>query len=256
MKRLYGLVGYPLGHSFSRAFFQEKFEREGIDASYENFEMASLDGLRQLIAEREELCGLNVTIPYKTEVIALLDELDDQAREIGAVNVIQITRHPGGQVWLKGYNSDIIGFTRSIAPLIGDDMRQALILGTGGASKAVYAGLKSLHIDATFVSRKRRGNIIAYDDLTPELMASHRIVVNTTPLGMYPHTDECPHIPYEALTPGHLCYDLIYNPEVTRFLDLSARQGCTTKNGTEMLHLQALAAWDIWNESHTSLPTL
>lgn len=256
MKKQYGLVGYPLVHSFSRAFFQEKFEREGIDASYENFEMPSLDGLRQLIADREELCGLNVTIPYKTEVIALLDELDGQAREIGAVNVIRITRRPDGQVWLKGYNSDIIGFTRSIAPLIGDGMRRALILGTGGASKAVYAGLKSLHIDATFVSRKRRGDIIAYDDLTPELMASHRIIVNTTPLGMYPHTDECPRIPYETLTPGHLCYDLIYNPEVTRFLDLSARQGCITQNGTEMLHLQALAAWDIWNESPSSLPAL
>ena len=126
-------------------------------------------------------------------------------------------------------------------------MQRALILGTGGASKAVYAGLKSLHIEPAFVSRQRRGDIIAYDDLTPERMASHRIIVNTTPVGMYPHTDEAPRIPYECLTPEHLCYDLIYNPEVTRFLELAARQGCKAKNGTEMLHLQALAAWDIWN---------
>lgn len=247
MNHVYGLVGYPLGHSFSRSFFQAKFEREGIAATYENFEMPDLSGLRQLIADRRELCGLNVTIPYKTEVIALLDELDPQARKIGAVNVIRITRQPDGRVWLKGYNSDIIGFTRSIAPLIDGGMQRALILGTGGASKAVYAGLKSLHIEPTFVSRQRRGDIIAYDDLTSERMADHRIIVNTTPVGMYPHTDEAPRIPYECLTPGHLCYDLIYNPETTRFLELSARQGCKTKNGTEMLHLQALAAWDIWN---------
>ena len=247
MNHVYGLVGYPLGHSFSRSFFHAKFEREGIAATYENFEMPDLSGLRQLITDRRELCGLNVTIPYKTEVIALLDELDPQARAIGAVNVKQITRQPDGRVWLKGYNSDIIGFTQSIAPLIDEGMQRALILGTGGASKAVYAGLKSLHIEPAFVSRQRRGDIIGYDDLTPERMASHRIIVNTTPVGMYPHTDEAPRIPYECLTPEHLCYDLIYNPEVTRFLELAARQGCKTKNGTEMLHLQALAAWDIWN---------
>ena len=247
MNHVYGLVGYPLEHSFSRSFFHAKFEREGIAATYENFEMPDLSGLRQLITDRRELCGLNVTIPYKTEVIALLDELDPQAREIGAVNVIRITQQPDGRVWLKGYNSDIIGFTQSIAPLIDEGMQRALILGTGGASKAVYAGLKSLHIEPAFVSRQRRGDIIGYDDLTPERMASHRIIVNTTPVGMYPHTDEAPRIPYECLTPEHLCYDLIYNPEVTRFLELAARQGCKTKNGTEMLHLQALAAWDIWN---------
>lgn len=247
MKRIYGLVGYPLGHSFSRSFFQEKFTREGIDADYENFEMADLRGLRQLIADRPELCGLNVTIPYKTEVMALLDDLDPQAREIGAVNVIKIERRPQGGLWLTGYNSDIIGFTQSIAPLIDSHMQRALILGTGGASKAVYAGLKTLHIEPTFVSRTRRDGIITYDDLSPEVMASHRVIVNATPLGMYPHTDRCPQIPYTDLTPGHLCYDLIYNPEVTRFLAQAAQQGSLTKNGTEMLHRQALAAWDIWN---------
>ena len=247
MERIYGLVGYPLGHSFSRSFFQEKFAREGIDADYENFEMADLRGLRQLIADRPELCGLNVTIPYKTEVMALLDDLDPQAREIGAVNVIKIERRPQGGIWLTGYNSDIIGFTQSIAPLLDSRMQRALILGTGGASKAVYAGLKSLHIEPTFVSRTRRNGIITYDDLSPEVMASHRIIVNATPLGMYPHTDQCPHIPYTDLIPDHLCYDLIYNPEVTRFLAQAAQQGSLTKNGTEMLHRQALAAWDIWN---------
>lgn len=248
MKRLYGLVGYPLGHSFSRAFFQAKFEHEGIAATYENFEMPDLSGLRRLITNRPELCGLNVTIPYKTEVIPLLDELDSQAHEIGAVNVIRIMRRADGRIWLKGYNSDIIGFAQSIAPLLADGMTRALILGTGGASKAVCAGLKSLHITPTFVSRQRRGDIIGYDDLSPEVMDSHRIVVNTTPLGMYPHTEYCPDIPYDRLTPNHLCYDLVYNPETTLFLKRAAQQGCATKNGLEMLHRQALAAWKIWNE--------
>ncbi len=247
MKKIYGLVGYPLGHSFSRSFFQKKFESEGIDAIYENFEIPDVSDLRRLIADRQELCGLNVTIPHKSAVIALLDELDPKADEIGAVNVIKIMRH-NGDIYLKGFNSDVIGFTDSIAPLLDENMKHALILGTGGASKAIYAGLKSLHIVPTFVSRQKKEGVIEYGELTPGVIASHKIIVNTTPLGMYPHIDQCPDIPYDALTPGHLCYDVVYNPEETLFLQKAAQRGCKTKNGIEMLHRQALAAWEIWNE--------
>ena len=247
MKKIYGLVGYPLGHSFSRSFFQKKFEAENIDAAYENFEIPDITDLRRLIADCEELCGLNVTIPHKSAVIPLLDELDPQAGEIGAVNVIKITRRNTG-IYLKGFNSDVVRFTDSIAPLLTEDMRQALILGTGGASKAIYAGLKSLRIVPAFVSRQKKEGVIGYDDLTPETIATHKIIVNTTPLGMFPHIDQCPDIPYEALTPGHLCYDVVYNPEETLFLQKAAAQGCKTKNGIEMLHRQALAAWEIWNK--------
>ena len=243
----YGLVGYPLGHSFSRSFFQQKFENEQIDATYENFEMADVSNLRQLIANTPELCGLNVTIPHKSAIIPLLDQLDPQAREIGAVNVIKIERQ-GERLFLKGFNSDIIGFIHSIAPLLDSHMTKALILGTGGASKAICAGLKSLNIAPTFVTRQKHGDVLGYDELTPEVMASHPIIVNTTPVGMYPHTDECPAIPYDCLTPRHLCYDVVYNPEETLFLQKAAQKGCKTKNGIEMLHLQALAAWDIWNQ--------
>ena len=172
MKRKYGLVGYPLGHSFSRSFFQQKFEDEHINATYENFEIQDISCLRQLISDNHELCGLNVTIPHKTAVIPLLDELHPLAREIGAVNVIKITRQ-GDKIFLKGFNSDIIGFTNSIAPLLDDRMTKALILGTGGASKAIHAGLKALHITPTFVSRQKRGDILSYEDLSPDLIDNH-----------------------------------------------------------------------------------
>ena len=242
MNHVYGLVGYPLGHSFSRSFFHAKFEREGIAATYENFEMPDLSTLRQLIADRRELCGLNVTIPYKTEVIALLDELDPQARAIGAVNVIQITRQPDGRVWLKGYNSDIIGFTQSIAPLIDEGMQRALILGTGGASKAVYAGLKSLHIEPAFVSRQRRGDIIGYDDLTPERMASHRIIVNTTPVGMYPNVGVSA-LDITSMPGLEAVIDVIYNPDKTELILRAEEAGVPVAvGGLEMLVAQAVYA--------------
>ena len=181
MKRKYGLVGYPLGHSFSRSFFQQKFEDEHINATYENFEIQDISCLRQLISDNHELCGLNVTIPHKTTVIPLLDELHPLAREIGAVNVVKITRQ-GDKIFLKGFNSDIIGFTNSIAPLLDDRMTKALILGTGGASKAIHAGLKALHITPTFVSRQKRGDILCYEDLSPDLIDNHKIIVNTLSL--------------------------------------------------------------------------
>ena len=245
--RVYGLVGYRLTHAFSRNFFNEKFANEKIPAEYRNFEIDHIDDLRLVVEETPELCGLNVTIPYKESIIPLLDEMDGTAQMIGAVNVVKFI--PGkDKVILKGYNSDIIGFTDSIRPYIKDHHRKALILGTGGASKAVWYGLLSLGIDPQLVSRTAREGVLSYDELTPRHMEEFQIIVNTTPLGMYPQTDTCPNIPYDYITSQHLAYDLVYNPETTLFLEKCAQQGAATKNGLEMLLLQAYASWDIWNK--------
>lgn len=242
----YGLIGFPLGHSFSAKFFAEKFAKEGIDARYDNYEMASVEGLRALIAADAELCGLNVTIPHKQAVIPLLDDLTPEARAIGAVNVIRILRDADGTLRLIGCNSDIIGFTDSIRPLLQPHHTRALVLGTGGASKAIVAGLRSLGIEPTYVSRHPIEGGLTYDDLTPEVMTAHTVIVNCSPVGMHPHTDEAPAIPYEQLTPRHLLYDLVYNPLDTRFMQLGREHGAVVKNGLEMLHLQAVAAWEMW----------
>lgn len=242
----YGLIGYPLGGSFSRNYFNEKFANEGINAVYMNFEIPSINDLPQVIAENPELKGLNVTIPYKEKVIPYLDELDKDAREIGAVNVIKVIRQKGSDPKLIGYNSDLIGFSKSIESLLEPHHKKALILGTGGASKAVFQGLKKLNIESTFVSRHERPNMFTYEELTPEVMQEYSVIVNCTPVGMYPHTDECPNIPYNYLTPNHLLYDLLYNPDVTLFMQKGEEKGAITKNGLEMLLLQAFAAWDIW----------
>ncbi len=247
-RRLFGLIGYPLGHSFSQNYFNQKFEAEGIDSSYINFEIPDIGDLMEILAEHPDLAGLNVTIPYKQQVIPYLDEIDPDAEKIGAVNVIKIIRGTRDNDFkLKGYNSDIIGFTDSIEPLLTPKMRHALVLGTGGAARAVIQGLKNLGIETQAVSRTPREGVITYADLTPEIMESHLVIVNTTPLGMYPHVDEAPDIPYECLTPSHLCYDLLYNPDMTLFLKRASTQGAETKNGLEMLLLQAFAAWNIWN---------
>ena len=244
---IYGLIGYPLGHSFSAGYFNEKFVAEGIDAKYVNFEIPSIKEFKEVVENTRNLKGLNVTIPYKEQVIPLLDDLDnDTAKRIGAVNVIKIIRN-GKKTKLVGYNSDIVGFTQSIEPFVEDHHQQALILGTGGASKAIYYGLQDLGIESKFVSRtKKADNIIAYQDLTPEVMASHHIIVNCTPLGMYPKINECPDIPYDLLTPQHLLYDLLYNPDETLFMKKGKQKGAVVKNGLEMLLLQAFAAWEIW----------
>ncbi len=242
----FGLIGYPLGHSFSKNYFNEKFANEDIDAVYMNFEIPSINDLPQVIAENPELKGLNVTIPYKEKVISYLDELDKDAREIGAINVIKVIRQKDSDPKLVGYNSDVIGFTKSIEPLLEPHHKKALILGTGGASKAVFHGLKQLGVEGTFVSRHERPNMFTYEELTAEVMEEYSVIVNTTPVGMYPHTDECPDIPYQYLTPNHLLYDLLYNPDVTLFMKKGEEKGATTKNGLEMLLLQAFAAWDIW----------
>lgn len=244
----YGLIGYPLRHSFSIGYFNEKFKSEGIDAEYINFELPSLDEFPDVIAGNPTLKGLNVTIPYKEKIISYLDDLDKDTRAIGAVNVIKVIRKKNNKVKLVGYNSDIIGFTQSIEPLLQPHHKKALILGTGGAAKSVFHGLKNLGLESIYVSRTERKDMLTYETLTPEIMEEYTVIVNCTPLGMYPKVDDCPDIPYDLLTPNHLLYDLLYNPNVTLFMKKGMEQGAVTKNGIEMLLLQAFAAWEIWNE--------
>ena len=244
----YGLLGYPLGHSFSRNYFNQKFEAERIDAEYLNFEIPEIKEIKNVIKENPELNGLNVTIPYKEQVIPYLDDLDEDARLIGAVNVIKFSKGLFGKVKLKGYNSDIIGFKQSIEPLLKEHHRKALILGKGGASKAVFQGLKQLGVASTFVSRKAKEYCITYEEITPKVMEQYTVIVNTTPLGMYPNVNACPDIPYDLLTSDHLLYDLLYNPDETLFMRKGKEKGAVVKNGLEMLLLQAFAAWEIWQK--------
>ena len=244
----YGLIGYPLGHSFSISYFNQRFADEGIDATYENFEIPSIDELPEIIDRNPNLRGLNVTIPYKEKVIPFLDSISPEARAIGAVNVIRVT-HQKNKTLLKGYNSDVIGFTQSIEPMIDPKWhKKALILGTGGASKAINYGLKSLGIEPVFVSRYERPDTIQYQSITPDVVREYNVIVNCTPLGMYPNTDECPNLPYEAMDQHTILYDLIYNPDQTLFMRNGAKYGAEVKNGLEMLLLQAFASWEFWNE--------
>ncbi len=242
----YGLIGYPLKHSFSVGYFNEKFASEGIDAKYVNFEIPSINDFTEVIDKNPDLCGLNVTIPYKEKVIPFLNGLSPDAESIGAVNVIKIERPKKDKIKLIGYNSDIIGFMQSIEPLLMPKHKKALILGTGGSSKAIFHGLKKLGIDGQYVSRAPKAGCITYDELTEEVMKEHLVIVNCTPVGMYPKVDECPNIPYQWITPDHLLYDLLYNPNTTLFMKKGEAQGAVTKNGLEMLLLQAFAAWEIW----------
>lgn len=242
----YGLIGYPLGHSFSKSYFNEKFENEGINAEYINFEIPTLDSLPEILASNPELKGLNVTIPYKEKVISYLDFISPEARAIGAVNVIRVD-HKGNDTYLKGFNSDVIGFTKSIEPLLERFHKKALILGTGGASKAVNFGLKSLGLETVFVSRFERPGTIQYSQITPDIIQEYNVIVNCTPCGMYPHIDECPQLPYEAMTSKNILYDLLYNPDETLFMKKGAQHGATVKNGLEMLLLQAFASWEFWH---------
>ena len=239
----YGLIGYPLGHSFSRRFFNEEFFLEhGIEAEYLNFEIPEAEGLLEVVRTHPLLRGLNCTIPHKQAIIPLLDEISPEAREIGAVNVIRIR---DGR--LKGFNSDIIGFMDSLRPLLQSHHRRALVLGSGGASKAVWAGLLRLGLEPMQVSRKAGDGVLSYEMLTPEVMADHTVVVNCSPVGMFPHVDKCPAIPYELLSGRHLLYDLVYNPLDTLFMQRGRERGATVKNGLEMLRLQALASWNFWH---------
>lgn len=244
----YGLIGYPLGHSFSISYFNQKFKDENIDAVYENFEIPSIDLLPEVLDSNPNLKGLNVTIPYKQKVIPFLDNISPEARAIGAVNVIKVI-HEGKKTRLKGYNSDVIGFTQSIEPMLEPRYhKKALILGTGGASKAIDYGLKSLGLDTVFVSRFERPDTIQYDKITPDVVKEYNVIVNCTPLGMFPHTEECPQLPYEAMDSHTILYDLIYNPDETMFMKRGAERGANVKNGLEMLLLQAFASWEFWHE--------
>lgn len=245
----YGIIGYPLGHSFSPGYFNEKFKNEGIDAIYEKYELPVITDLQAIIDYTQDLCGFNVTIPYKEKVMSYLDIVAPEARAIGAVNVVKVTRKDG-KPYLEGYNSDLIGFSRSIKPLLEAHHKKALILGTGGACKAVNYGLHQLGLETLIVSRSKKDNTIQYEQITPELLDEYKVIVNTTPCGMSPHFDECPDIPYDLLTPKHLLFDLIYNPDETLFLKKGREKGAVTKNGLEMLLLQAEAGWEIWNSTN------
>lgn len=242
----YGLIGYPLVHSFSQNYFNAKFENERINAHYINFEIPSIDDLAEVLARNPELKGLNVTRPYKEKVIPFLDSISPEAKSIGAVNVIRVS-HKGSKTILKGFNSDVIGFTKSIEPMLESCHKKAMILGTGGASKAVDYGLKSLGLETMFVSRFNRPGTVRYDNITPEMMKEYNVIVNCTPCGMYPHTDECPNLPYEAIDEHNILYDLLYNPDLTLFMEKGAERGATIKNGLEMLLLQAFASWEFWH---------
>ena len=245
----YGLIGYPLTHSFSKSFFNQKFESEHIDAEYINFEIPTITDFKNVLKQNPTLNGINVTIPYKTQVIPFLDELTDNAKAIGAVNVIKLTKGYFGQTKLVGHNTDILGFKQSIEPLLDPTKhKKALILGTGGASKAIFHGLKQLGVESIFVSRTPIKDGLTYNDLTPAIIEAHTVIVNTTPVGMFPHSDACPDIPYEHITDQHLLYDLLYNPDETLFMKKGKQQGAEVKNGLEMLLLQAFAGWKIWTE--------
>lgn len=242
----YGLIGVTLEHSFSKGFFNEKFQNEGIDAEYINYAIPSIDNLLEILNTNTELKGLNVTIPYKEQVMKYLDAISPEAKAIGAVNVIRV-EHKGNKPYLKGFNSDVIGFTRSIEPLLERYHKKALILGTGGAAKAVNYGLKSLGIETQYVSRRRSLNSLTYDDISPKLIKEFNVIINCTPLGMYPNVDECPKLPYEAMDSHTLLYDLLYNPDETLFMRKGKEHGAVVKNGLEMLLLQAFASWEFWN---------
>ena len=246
----YGLIGYPLGHSFSRKFFTEKFATEGIDAQYLNFEIPSIEEFPEIIKNNPTLRGLNVTIPYKQQVMQYLDDISEEAKAIGAVNVVKCQLSTVNcQLHLTGYNSDVIGFVESIKPLLKPHHKKALILGTGGASKAIRYGLeKKLGMKTLFVSRSAREGMITYEEVTAEVLKEYEVIVNCSPVGMYPHVDECPALPYEAMNENNLLYDLVYNPLETLFMKKGAAQGATVKNGLEMLHLQAIASWEFWEK--------
>lgn len=242
----YGLIGYPLGHSFSMGYFNEKFKNEAINAVYENFEIPDIQDITTVIGSNPDLAGFNVTIPYKEKVMDYLDYIAPEAAEIGAVNVVKVT-HNGERALLKGFNSDVVGFVHSIKPLLRPLHKKALVLGTGGASKAVEYGLRKLGLETIKVSRIEKDNTITYGQVTPELLSEYKVIVNCTPCGMAPHFDECPNLPYDSIDDSFLLYDLIYNPEETLFLRKGKEKDATVKNGLEMLLLQAEEGWNIWN---------
>ena len=244
-KKVFALVGKNISYSFSRAYFSDKFEKEGInDAVYINFDIENIDLLPEKIKNTPTLRGMNVTIPYKEEIMPFLSEIDETAEKIGAVNTIKILSD--GK--LKGYNTDYYGFLESIKPFLKSHHKKALILGTGGASKAVAYALSQLGINYKYVSRNPKLRQYAYSDLSASVMKNHTIIINCTPLGTHPNIKDCPPIPYQYLTEDHLLYDLIYNPEETTFLQKGKNKKATICNGQKMLELQAEKSWEIWND--------
>lgn len=242
--KAFGLIGKRLDHSFSKAYFTEKFRELELPYSYSNFEIESIDQFRDIISANPNLLGLNVTIPYKTEIISVLDELDEISTAIKAVNTVKIT-----DGICKGFNTDVDGFKWSIKPFLRHGMEKALVLGTGGASKAVAYALKSLGLDVLFVSRHpSAADEISYSDLNENALKFYKLIVNTTPLGTFPDVDQCPPIPYEFLGADHLLYDLTYNPTETKFMKLGKARGAEVMNGHNMLKLQAEKSWEIWND--------
>lgn len=247
--KTYGIIGWPLGHSFSARYFGEKFALLGLDDHrYLNFPIENIGMLPGILAANPDLRGFNVTMPHKKTVMSLLDEISPEAEEIGAVNCVRVDGKK-----LTGYNTDGYGFRTSLEELVGEERPKALVLGTGGASSAVRRELARMGIDHTMVSRARNGYAIAYDDITPAIMASHRLIVNTTPLGTWPDTDSKPDIPYEQVGPRHFLYDLVYNPPMTAFLSEGALRGAAVMNGEKMLVRQAEKSWTIWNKGKLSI---
>jgi shikimate dehydrogenase len=253
--RKFGLLGYPLLHSFSKIWFNDKFDRERIDAHYDTYPIPSIGLFPELIDENPDFEGLNVTIPYKQAVIPYLDALDEETKAIGAVNVIKFIKNDKGRPFMKGFNSDLYGFRESIRPYVEIVRKQAgegtilkaLILGTGGASKAIDYGMKQLGVSTMFVSRTSADGRFSYKELLPEHYKEYQIIINSTPLGMSPNTETCADLDYSLINSGHLLFDAVYNPDKTLFLKKGEARGAIIKNGLEMLHLQAERAWEIWN---------
>ena len=244
----YGLIGFPLTHSFSEKYFAEKFRKEKIcDVEYLNFPLQSIGEIMSLVIDNPEIYGLNVTIPYKEQVIPFLNDIDTEANEAGAVNTITVSRK-NNKIFLKGYNTDIIGFIRSLPADISRKHNNALVLGTGGASKAVVCGLNKLNIKYQLVSRTGKPGCITYKDVDKKTIQNNTFIINTTPLGMYPDTGSLPDLPYTYLSEEHLLYDLIYNPPVSLFLIEGKKYGAGVMNGLQMLKNQAEESWKIWKK--------
>lgn len=243
--KLFGLLGKNISYSFSRGYFTDKFEKLKLKKSkYVNFDLQNIEDFPKIITENKNLKGINVTIPYKEEIIPFLSKIDKTAKKIGAVNTIKFTKRGN----LKGYNTDVVGFENSLIPLLKKHHKRALILGTGGASKAIAYALNRNDIKYKFVSRNPEGKKeISYDSLTQDVIEKHTIIINSTPLGTFPDVDKCPNIPYQFITKNHILYDLIYNPAITAFLSKGREKEAITKNGLEMLELQAEESWRIWN---------
>ncbi|WP_423127314.1 shikimate dehydrogenase family protein [Gaoshiqia sp. Z1-71] len=248
--KTYGLIGYRLGYSFSKGFFTEKFEKENLkEHEYVNFELDTIDEFPGIFKKNDHIAGLNCTIPYKQQIMPFMDEIDQEAAAVGAINTVKIIHQAGGGMKLKGYNTDVYGFENSLKPMLNEKHNKALILGTGGASKAIKYILGKLGIDylSASIEAELFDKEIRYEQIDGDLLKEYLIVVHATPLGTFPKIDACPDIPYEKLNKDHVLFDLVYNPEETLFMKKGKEQGATVKNGLEMLHLQAKKSWEIWN---------